>query len=53
MKILFIASRFDGGIGRHAARVAKELGQHEFDIKLMRTSHIPIKKNKKSKFCHF
>lgn len=53
MKILFIASRFDGGIGGHAARVAKELSQHGFDIKLMRTSHIPIKKIKNPSFAIF
>ncbi len=46
MKILFIAPKYSGGIGGHAARVAEKLQEYGFDIKLMHTSHIPIKKLK-------
>ena len=50
MKILFIAPKYSGGIGGHAARVAEKLEEHGFDIKLMHTSHIPIKKLKNPSF---
>ena len=53
MKILFIAPRFDGGIGGHAARVAQKLGEYGFDIKLMKTASIPIKKIKNPSFVFF
>ena len=50
MKILFIAPKYSGGIGGHASRVAEKLQEHGFDIKLMHTSHIPIKKLKNPSF---
>ena len=50
MKILFIAPRYSGGIGGHAARVAEKLKEYGFDIKLMHTSHLPIKKLKNPSF---
>ena len=50
MKILFIAPKYSGGIGGHAARVAEKLQEHGFDIKLMHVSHIPIKKLKNPSF---
>ena len=50
MKILFIAPKYSGGIGGHAARVAEKLKEHGFDVKLMHTSHIPIKKLKNPSF---
>tara|TARA_B100000029_G_scaffold516720_1_gene633238 strand:+ start:5630 stop:6580 length:951 start_codon:yes stop_codon:yes gene_type:complete len=50
MKILFIAPKFEGGIGGHAARVAEKLRKHGFEIKLMDTSSIPIKKLKNPSF---
>lgn len=50
MKILFIAPRYSGGIGGHAARVAEKLHDHGFDIKLMHAPHIPIKKLKNPSF---
>jgi L-malate glycosyltransferase len=50
MKILFIAPKFSGGIGGHAARVAEKLQEYGFEIKLMHTSHIPIKKLKNPSF---
>ena len=50
MKILFIAPKFEGGIGGHAARVAEKLRKHGFEIKLMNTSSIPIKKLKNPSF---
>ena len=46
MKILFIAPTFEGGIGGHAARVAEKLGEHGFEIKMMKIPSIPIKKIK-------
>lgn len=50
MKILFIAPKYTGGIGGHAARVAEKLRQNGFDIKLMHTPHIPINKLKNPSF---
>ena len=50
MKILFIAPKYSGGIGGHASRVAEKLQEHGFDITLMHTSHIPIKKLKNPSF---
>ena len=50
MKILFIAPKYSGGIGGHASRVAEKLREHGFEIKLMHTSHIPIKKLKNPSF---
>ena len=53
MKILFIAPRFEGGIGGHAARVAQKLSEYGFEIKIMKTSSIPIKKIKNPSFALF
>jgi len=50
MKILFIAPKYSGGIGGHASRVAEKLQEYGFDVKLMHTSHIPIKKLKNPSF---
>ena len=50
MKILFIAPKYSGGIGGHAFRVYEKLQEYGFDIKLMQTSHIPIKKLKNPSF---
>jgi len=50
MKILFISPRFEGGIGGHAARVAKKLSEHGFEIKLMKPSFLPINKMKNPSF---
>ena len=50
MKILFIAPKYTGGIGGHAARVAEKLKEYGFDIKLMHTPHIPIKNLKNPSF---
>ena len=50
MKILFIAPRFDGGIGGHAARVAEKLREYGYEVKLMSTTHLPIKKLKNPSF---
>ena len=50
MKILFIAPKFEGGIGGHAARVAEKLRRYGYEIKLMNTSSIPIKKLKNPSF---
>ena len=53
MKILFIAPKYTGGIGGHAGRVAEKLREHGFDVKLMQTPHIPIKKLKNPSFAMF
>ncbi len=53
MKILFIAPRFEGGIGGHAARVSEKLKEIGFDVKLMQVSNIPIKKLKNPSFAFF
>lgn len=50
MKILFIAPTYEGGIGGHAVRVADKLREFGFDIKLMKTPHMPIKKLKNPSF---
>jgi len=50
MKILFIAPKYSGGIGGHASRVAEKLLDYGFDVKLMHTPHIPIKKLKNPSF---
>ena len=53
MKILFIAPKYTGGIGGHAYRVAEKLKEYGFDVRLMHTSHIPIKKLKNPSFAVF
>lgn len=53
MKILFIAPKYAGGIGGHAARVAEKLREYGFDIKLMHIPHIPVKKLKNPSFALF
>ena len=50
MKILFIAPRYEGGIGGHAARVAEKLNEYGFEVKLFQVSHLPIKKLKNPSF---
>ena len=50
MKILFIAPKYTGGIGGHAARVAEKLSSYGFDIKLMHAPHIPVKKLRNPSF---
>ena len=50
MKILFIAPRYEGGIGGHAARVAEKLREYGFEVKLLRVSSLPIKKLKNPSF---
>ena len=53
MKILFIAPKFSGGIGGHAARVAEKLREYGFDIKLMHTPNIPVNKLRNPSFAIF
>jgi len=50
MKILFIAPKYEGGIGGHAFRVAEKLRGQGHDVKLMHTPHLPIKKLKNPSF---
>lgn len=53
MKILFIAPKYEGGIGGHAARVAEKLQEFGYEIKLMKIPHIPVKKLKNPSFALF
>lgn len=48
--MLFIAPRYTGGIGGHAARIARKLKEQGFDVKLMHAPHIPIKNLKNPSF---
>ena len=52
MKLLYISPTFSGtgGIGPHAFRVAKKLGENGFDVELMDVPHIPIKNLKNPSF---
>ena len=52
MKLLYISPTFSGtgGIGPHAFRVAKKLGENGFDVELMDVPHIPIKNLKNLSF---
>ena len=50
MRILFIAPKYSGGIGGHAFRVYEKLQDYGYDIKLMHTPHIPIRKLKNPSF---
>ena len=48
--MLFIAPKYEGGIGGHAFRVAEKLREQGHEIKLMHTPHLPIKKLKNPSF---
>ena len=50
MKMLFIAPKYEGGIGGHAFRVAEKLREQGHNIKLMHTPHLPIRKLKNPSF---
>ena len=50
MKILFIAPRYTGGIGGHAAMLASKLIDYGFDVKLMQVPNIPVKNLKNPSF---
>jgi len=50
MKILFIAPKYEGGIGGHAFRVAEKLREQGHNVKLMHAPHLPIKKLKNPSF---
>ena len=50
MKFLFISPRFSGGIGGHAAMLAKQLTKNGHKVKKMQTTHIPIKNFKNPSF---
>ena len=50
MKILFISSTYQGGVGGLAKRVAAKLTTERFDIELMHVPHIPIKNLKNNSF---
>ena len=50
MKILFVASRYSGGIGGHAKRIADKLRECGHDIELLQAPHIPIKNLKNPTF---
>ena len=48
--MLFIAPKYEGGIGGHALRVAEKLREVGYDVKIMYTPHLPIKKFKNPSF---
>jgi len=50
MKFLFISPRFSGGIGGHAAMLAKKLSQNGHYVKKLETTHLPIKNLKNPSF---
>ena len=50
MKFLFISPRFSGGIGGHAAMLAKKLMQNGHQVKKLETTHLPIKNLKNPSF---
>jgi len=50
MKFLFIAPRYEGGIGGHAAMLANQLQNSGHDVTKMKTPHIPIKNLKNPSF---
>ena len=53
MKILFIAPRYSGGIGGHAAMLADQLTRHGYEVTKMNAPHIPIKNLKNPSFALF
>ena len=53
MKLLFISSRFSGGIGGHANMLYEQLIKNGFDVKKMEVPHIPIKNLKNPSFAIF
>jgi len=50
LKILFVAPRFSGGIGGHAAMLADKLREHGFEVELLDVAKIPIKNLKNPSF---
>jgi len=46
LKILFVAPKYTGSTGSHAATVAEKLRGKGFDIKLMHVPHVPVRKLK-------
>jgi L-malate glycosyltransferase len=53
MKFLFIAPRFSGGIGGHAAMLANQLEKSGHTVTKMQIPHIPIKNLKNPSFVIF
>jgi glycosyltransferase involved in cell wall biosynthesis len=53
MKFLFIAPRFSGGIGGHAAMLANQLEKSGHTVTKMQIPHIPIKNLKNPSFAIF
>ena len=50
MNILYIAPKYEGGIGGHAKRVAEKLHENNLSVKLMQVPHLPIKNLKNPTF---
>ena len=53
MKFLFIAPRYSGGIGGHAAMLANQLEKSGHTVDLLDVQHIPIKNLKNPSFTIF
>lgn len=50
MHLLFISSRYDSGVGGHAAMLAGQLQRRGHDVDLLRVPHVPIKNLKNPSF---
>ena len=50
LNILYISPTSVGGIGGHAFRVSEKLNQNNFNVELMKVSHLPIKNLKNPSF---
>lgn len=50
MRLLFISSRYDDGIGGHANMLANQLQRRGHDVTLLRVPHIPVKNLKNPSF---
>ncbi|MDE0266711.1 MAG: glycosyltransferase family 4 protein [Thaumarchaeota archaeon] len=50
MRLLFISSRYDDGIGGHAAMLASQLQKRGHSVDLLRVPHIPVKNLKNPSF---
>ena len=50
MRLLFISSRYDDGIGGHAAMLATQLQKRGHSVDLLRVPHVPVKNLKNPSF---
>ena len=50
MRLLFISSRYDDGIGGHAAMLSTQLQKRGHNVDLLRVPHVPVKNLKNPSF---